>query len=70
MNCSDSKKPTAPSPAMTPTKGLQIATRPTRGVDHKAASRLNTSRSHARALWGFKGDGVLDDCIEGLSSTV
>ena len=63
MNWSDSKKPTAPSPAITPTNGLHIATRPTRGVDHKAASRLKCRAATTRALWEFREDGILDDGI-------
>ena len=70
MNCSDNKKPTAPRPAITPTRGLQMATRPTRGVDHRAVSRLNVSRSQVRALRELEESAGFDGCIARLSSTV
>ena len=41
-----------------------MATRPTRGVDQKAASRLNASRSHARAC-GTRRRLDFDGCIAG-----
>ena len=75
MNCSDNKKPTAPRPAITPTKGLQIATRPTRGVDHKAASRLNNVAKPCQALLGISREmgfstaaslGYPRRCIDGF----
>ena len=63
-----SRKPTAPRPAITPTTGLHSATRPIRGDDQSAASRLTSSRSQAKSRSGPEASGSFDCDMNNRSS--